>query len=93
MRDVVVTEGQSLLDITLQVYGSTEGLIDLCKLNNLSINEPLVAGQKIVFDESKIRKPRIVEFFKKEFPRINTGRGKVPEGIGYWIIESEFIVS
>lgn len=93
MKELVVTEGQSMLDLALQLYGSTEGLLDLCLLNNLSVNERLTPGQRILYDESKIRNTSAVAFYKREFPRVNTGRAKNPDGIGYWVIESDFTVS
>lgn len=47
-----VTKIQNLLDICLQVYGSTQQLFKLAKDNNLSIDSNVVIGQQLTYDDS-----------------------------------------
>lgn len=47
-----VKEGQTLLDITLQVYGSIDYLVKLCLENNIDINSNLEGGTILVIDDN-----------------------------------------
>lgn len=41
----IVQAGQTLFDIAIQEYGTLESVMQLAKVNNLSITEVLMAGQ------------------------------------------------
>lgn len=46
-QTITVENGQSLFDATLQLCGSLEGLFDILTLNNLTIDDELVAGTEL----------------------------------------------
>lgn len=73
MKKVTVLEGQNILDICLQEYGSVEGLVQLAKDNNMRVDADLYTGQVLLIDETKIVDSRIVAHFAKNKIKINTG--------------------
>lgn len=46
-QTITVEKGQTLFDATLQLCGSLEGLFDILILNNLTIDDELVAGTEL----------------------------------------------
>lgn len=50
--EIKVLEGQSFLDIAIQEAGDISGLFSLARENNLSISDPLRAGQILKFTEA-----------------------------------------
>lgn len=58
-RNVIVTNGQSLMDISIQETGSPFLLIDMAFRNKLSLDDLLSIGNKVsipVFEENDIQK-------------------------------------
>jgi hypothetical protein len=100
MKNIVVSDGQNLLDITIRYYGTTEGLFLFLSDNpELNINTTLYAGQVVrVRNIAELpigseAKREIVRYFDNLNYTINTGddAGKeAASGIGYWIIENDF---
>lgn len=62
MTEVIVEDGQCLVDIAIQETGSMESVFDIAVENNIDPTSDLVAGQslKIPF----VAKPQIVNYFK-----------------------------
>jgi hypothetical protein len=54
MKRYIVTEGQSLMDVSMLVYGDISGMLTLIKDNDgiSSLTEALIPGQIIVYNES-----------------------------------------
>lgn len=52
MATFKVNKAQNLLDICLQVYGTTQQLFKLAKDNGLSIDSDINIGDSIIYDES-----------------------------------------
>ncbi len=75
MKEVVVYEGQNLVDIAIQEYGSLEGVWQLVRDNSFlqTIDYDLKAGQKLRIDTSKQIRNDIVTFFDQRNIKINTG--------------------
>jgi hypothetical protein len=48
--DYTVREGQSVIDLALQLYGSLDNLVSLCAQNSLSLSQLAPVGQRLVFD-------------------------------------------
>lgn len=63
MSKVVVLANQSLLDITLQEFGSLEGLMSFAILNNISIIDHLVPGLELNIDDSLIENSENVRYY------------------------------
>ncbi len=51
MKKVIVLHNQSLLDISVQEYGTVEAVFELALANRLGITSLLEAGQKLVIPE------------------------------------------
>lgn len=94
-RVVKSVAGQVWIDMTLQECGDESKLFDLCDLNNVGITDELVSSTVIktlpidnvnlaVISALNGRKPSSI-FFGVGNP--------APEGIEYWAIELDFIVS
>jgi hypothetical protein len=71
MSNVFVQNGQSLIDLVIQEYGSVEGFINLLKLNGLSAMNNPANGTTIKVDTLAIIDQNIRSFFSGRF--INTG--------------------
>lgn len=99
MKKVTITERQSILDIALQHGGSFEAAHDIAQLNDLSMTDDLCTGSQLetpvsdnkevadyyavndLHPASSITDEQILEI-------LDTG-----EGIEFWSIEFDFIVS
>lgn len=46
MKKVTATEGQTIQDLAIQVYGCYEGIIPFCADNNLSVTGEITPGQQ-----------------------------------------------
>lgn len=52
MTEFEVTSKQNLVDVCLQLYGSTQQMFQLCKDNGLQIDDDVQIGDTLVFDET-----------------------------------------
>jgi len=67
MINVIVEDGQDLLDVCLQNYGSLSiGIEQIMKDNELNPSIPLVAGQVISINNDNIPAPKTVEVFGRK---------------------------
>ncbi len=73
MSQMIVTEGQSLIDVAIQEYGSVEALFDLADANGLAITDLLTPGQVLAVPSSAAAVPSLVSYFRARAQRINTG--------------------
>jgi hypothetical protein len=96
MKTVIVETNQNILDICLQEYGSLDNLVDLHEANGLSeIPADIVPGDTINIPDLP-KNDAIVTVLQNQKPA--THNEKVfkeitKEGIGYWQIGVDFIVS
>ena len=94
---VTVTPQQSILDIALQYSGSIEAAYDLASLNHCALTDDLYAGEQLTLPS--VLDARTVQHYTTH--RILPATGITSEeieqikigGIGYWIIEQNFIIS
>ncbi|WP_448529203.1 hypothetical protein [Raineya sp.] len=63
MRNYVVQYQQSLLDVALQECGDVSAVVDIARLNNISVTEDLEAGQVLFLPEAV--KPEVVRYYKQ----------------------------
>lgn len=66
---IIVEKKQSLWDLSLQYYGSIEGVYQLWEDNASVIddlNSDVQPGEKLLIDETKIIKPEIVAYYKEK---------------------------
>ncbi len=97
MKTLTAINDQSVLDLSIILFGTLEGVMQLALLNGLSLTDELVPGQEIevgVFNESLVS---VLDFIKKNNIRPATGFTAVPiniplTGIDYWAVGIDFVV-
>lgn len=96
LSNAKVAEGQTIFDVAIQRLGSCEAAFKLALLNKLSVTDELTPGLSLMLPEpwdndifnyytNKALIPR-TEALAEENEILN-------EGIGYWAIDVDFIVS
>lgn len=63
---VTVQEGQTLLDVSIQHLGSAEGVVELARLNGISITKELEVGQVLKMDTAQVINPKMVDYLVKK---------------------------
>lgn len=66
--NVIVREYQTLTDIAVQVYGSSEAVVLLASENGKEITDELSAGQVLscpAISDSTLLNPEIADYYKK----------------------------
>jgi hypothetical protein len=94
--EVRVLNGQSLFDLAVQEAGDIEAVFDFAGANAISITDELVVGTVLVV-------PAMVNKQVADYYRVNginpatalnaTDAGLMHEGIDFWFVEFDFIVS
>lgn len=88
----VIRKGQSLLDITLQSYGSLSKLFDVALENGMGITDELHVSQNISVT-SLDNIPWVAALIKKKNITIAASYGNTPQiGIGYYVIGNSFTI-
>ena len=91
----VVEHNQSVLDVTLQHFGNIDSLFELITLNNLSITDDLIYGSEVEIGNPVSNDVIDTYIDKKIIPATDLDKDQelLPEGIGYWTIGIDFVVS
>ena len=86
-----VKQGQTLFDIALQYCGGADAAFGIARLNNRNLTDELAPGE--VLQMPDVRNKRVVKYYAdyKLIPASAVIEKK--EGIGYWIIQSDFITT
>ncbi len=90
---------QNIFDLALQVYGKVEGAFILAQDNDRVLSDIVGAGDAFDVDEDNIINQSVVNYFSglNTKPASNSevliDGEKQGEGIGYWAIGTDFIVS
>jgi hypothetical protein len=99
MKTVTVLPGQTLFDIVLQEKGSLQGLNEVLKENGLFPGEEVASGTEITITGEPSDREAYKYITKnniKPATRLDEFESQDVEptlgGIGYWIIEQDFIV-
>jgi hypothetical protein len=97
--EIIALHNQTLADITIRHCGTIEALADIAILNNISITTDLYAGQIIQIPLKDYGNQEVVNYFvaNKVEPATALTKEHIAlvegnSGIGYWIIENNFIV-
>jgi LysM repeat protein len=93
----LVEPGQNIYDMAVVLFGSVEGVFDICRNNNVSFSGIIAPGTTLVVNGT-VRDRNIRNYFA---PLRKPATGQQPvidnipqyEGIDYWAIEVDFIVS
>lgn len=88
--------GQTWVDLVLQQLGDEHRLFELCDMNGAGITDVINAGTIVTSPEAEPDKKRIVNILAGRKPAssfVVTPGEDEPEGIEFWAIEFDFIVS
>lgn len=97
--EVVVLEGQSFFDLATIYCGSPELAYEFAELNEMAVTDEPVAGTRLKKPTADNKKIATYYADKALQPATSIlvlqGGGELPEdeGIGYWAIEIDFVVS
>ena len=89
--NVTARVGQTLKDISIQHLGSMEALGELARLNGLDLTTVLTPGQVLTLPD--VYNKRVVKVYLEKNYVPATNPDLTMEGIEYWGIEFDFIVS
>jgi hypothetical protein len=100
MTKVTVSYGQTWLDIALQELGDMERAMELALLNDRSVTDELQAGEELIVPDFDSEKRSLIQLFRNTANRPASGDtfsaaepGSSGEGIEFWAIEHDFVVS
>ena len=96
--NIVVLHHQSFLDLAIQHTGSVENAFLLALSNVNSLTDYLVAGEQLYLENTKNNKDILSYYQSKKLQPAtgvsHTGGSSLQlQGIGYWSIQSEFIIN
>lgn len=75
MGKYIVSSGQNIYDISLHIYGSIEGVVDLLMNNeSLSFDSDLRAGDELIYTDGFVISPDVVSYFSRN--RITPSNGE-----------------
>lgn len=81
MAEYVVAKKQNLLDVCLQVYGTTQQLFKLASDNGIDIDDDVEIGDTLVFDDT-IGDRRVISRIQRDnLFMINPVEGQTPTEI------------
>ncbi len=99
MRYVKVKDRQTLMDIACINDGRPEAAIDYAFANGISLSDYLQSGDELLVDETVFFDEPVVRELKERNAMPATGdtddfiNNLQLEGIGYWYINLDFVVS
>lgn len=76
---VVALDGQSLVDISIQVYGSAEGVFILARENGMEVTDVLKPGQVLEYSTGNVIAKSIAQYFTTKKIHPATGVSFNPE--------------
>ena len=99
VKAILIFPGQTLADMAIQQLGSVEAIFALANLNGLSISDEIMPGQTLNYSLTPYDK-NVYKLYQdkklKPASAVSKPGQETPvdlEGIGYWIIQKDFIVS
>lgn len=95
MKEVKVEYGQTLVDIAIQELGDASRAFELAVLNNVNVSDDITPGSLVKVPDVSIDKTSIAKVFNN--PALKPASGiaitEEEEGIEFWTIEDDFVVS
>lgn len=96
--NIKASERQSIVDLAVQELGSTEAAFLFALENDLPLSDDTVPGQE--FSLSDVKEKTLVNYYSQKNVKPATGLSDTEdntsqenEGVGYWYIGNDFIVS
>ena len=96
--EVIILHNQSLLDIAIQHTGAVENTFAMAVANGLSLTDDLPAGTEIQLPDNVNKDSDVLNYYSAKSLQPATAVIMLPEkerleGIGYWVIQTDFKVS
>ena len=94
----IILHNQSLLDLAVQHTGAVENTFAIAVANRLSLTDDLPAGAEIKIPDSANKDSDVLNYYTSKRLQPATAVIMLPEeerleGIGYWVIQTDFKVS
>lgn len=96
---IKILHNQTLLDISIYLFGTAIGALPIAIANNISLTDDLEVGAVLNIPiESDFRQRLVAEYFQSNSIKPSTGittiekEIELPSGIDYWAIEVDFEV-
>ena len=94
----IILHNQSLLDLAVQHTGAVENTFALAVATGLSLTDDLPAGAEIKIPDSANKDNDVLNYYTSKRLQPATAVIMLPEeerleGIGYWVIQTDFKVS
>lgn len=94
----IILHNQSLLDIAIQHTGAVENTFAIAVANGLSLTDDLPTGAEIKIPDSANKDNDVLNYYTAKSLQPATAVIMLPEeerleGIGYWVIQTDFKVS
>ena len=94
----IILHNQSLLDLAVQHTGAVENTVALAVVNGLSLTDDLPSGAEIKLPDSVNKDNDVLNYYSAKRLQPATAVILPPEeerleGIGYWVIQTDFKVS
>ncbi|MEG2276684.1 MAG: hypothetical protein RSA53_05545 [Odoribacter sp.] len=95
MKEYNVKDRQTLIDVAIICFGGIENLIALAEKNNVSITSELTAGYVIEMGGIEIQDRQVVRQYNYNdiVPATGISTDEILEGIEFWGIEIDYIIS
>ena len=97
--EIIVLNNQTLIDIAIRYFGTVEAVLAIAVLNSISVTEELIPGQTLELPNVDYGFQEVVAFFRvnkmQPATALTQDNNEIIEGdsgIGFWIIEDNFIV-
>lgn len=95
-RRITIIEKQNLYDIALQETGDILAVFDIAAENGLSVTSEMSPGDELIIPEGVDGNREILAYYTMNGIRPATGAiedAEILEGIDYWYIDIDFIIS
>ena len=99
IKPVLVLFNQTVMDMAIQQLGSLEAVFALAQLNNMAVSDDIATGQQLSYNITPYNKAVLKTYqdngYKPATGTTSPGQSEPVEneGIGYWAIGFDFIVS
>lgn len=95
---ITILHNQSLLDLAVQHTGAVESVFAIAVANGLSLTDDLPAGAEIQLPDNVNKDSDVLNYYSAKRLQPATAVILPPEaerleGIGYWVIQTDFKVS
>lgn len=97
---VIVLNNQSFFDLAIRYCGTALTAFEISKVNAIAVTKDLVPGEEIEIPEELIMNKEIVSYFESRNHQPATAwhgdratEVQLLEGISYWTVNLDFVVS